>query len=157
MATGREEPRGPVDALLQDLLLLVVELLDPSGLWLNHETLAVAVSLPTSELGDMARAGMDDSGDQVVLIDAISGFMQNIVQASSQGEEKMPNWPEISGFWEDLVIPFFRFGIIWFLCLGPGIAVMLFVSPMAGVPFMLEIAFAHFTTPFEPTAESLAL
>jgi len=64
-------------------------------------------------------------------------FMQNIVQASSQGEKKMPDWPEISGFWDDLVIPFFRFGVIWFLCLGPGIAVMLFVSPMAGVPFLL--------------------
>ena len=64
-------------------------------------------------------------------------FMQNIVQASAQGEEKMPDWPEISGFWEDLAVPFFRFGFIWFLCLGPGIAVMLFVSPMAGVPLLL--------------------
>jgi hypothetical protein len=49
----------------------------------------------------------------------------------------MPDWPEISGFWEDLVIPFFRFGFIWFLCLGPGIAVMLSVSPAAGVPLLL--------------------
>jgi hypothetical protein len=64
-------------------------------------------------------------------------FMQNIVQASSQGEEKMPDWPEISGFWDDLAIPFFRFGVIWFLCLGPGIAVMLFVSPLAGLPLLL--------------------
>jgi len=64
-------------------------------------------------------------------------FMQNIVQASSQGEEKMPDWPEISGFWDDLAVPFFRFVILWLICLGPGIAVMLFVSPMAGVPVLL--------------------
>jgi len=64
-------------------------------------------------------------------------FMQNIVQASSQGEEKMPDWPEISGFWQDLVIPFFRFGVIWFICLSPGIAVQMFVSPMAGVPLLV--------------------
>ena len=73
----------------------------------------------------------------VMSVGYLFAFMQNIVQASSQDEEKMPNWPEISGFWDDLVIPFFRFGVIWFLCLGPGIAVMLFVSPMAGVPLLL--------------------
>jgi hypothetical protein len=72
----------------------------------------------------------------IMSVGYLFAFMQNIVQASSQGEEKMPDWPEISGFWDDLAIPFFRFGVIWFLCLGPGIAVMLFVSPMAGVPLL---------------------
>jgi hypothetical protein len=72
----------------------------------------------------------------IMSVGYLFAFMQNIVQASSQGEEKMPDWPEISGFWDDLVIPFFRFGVIWFLCLGPGIAVMLLVSPLAGVPLL---------------------
>ncbi len=72
----------------------------------------------------------------VMSVGYLFAFMQNIVQASSLGDEKMPNWPEISGFWDDLVIPFFRFAVIWFLCLGPGIA-MLFVSPMASVPLLL--------------------
>jgi hypothetical protein len=73
----------------------------------------------------------------IMSVGYLFAFMQNIVQASSQGEEKMPDWPEISGFWDDLTIPFFRFGVIWFLCLGPGIAVMLTVSPMAGVPLLV--------------------
>jgi hypothetical protein len=73
----------------------------------------------------------------IMSVGYLFAFMQNIVQASSQGEEKMPDWPEISGFWDDLAIPFFRFGVIWFLCLGPGIAVMLFVSPLAGLPLLL--------------------
>jgi hypothetical protein len=64
-------------------------------------------------------------------------FMQNIVQASSQGEEKMPDWPEISGFWDDLAVPCFRFGFVWFVCLGPGLAVMLSGHPLAGVPLLL--------------------
>ena len=72
----------------------------------------------------------------IMSVGYLFAFMQNIVQASSQGEEKMPDWPEISGFWDDLAIPFFRFGVIWFLCLGPGIAVMLLVSPLAGVPLL---------------------
>ena len=73
----------------------------------------------------------------IMSVGYLFAFMQNIVQSSSQGEEKMPDWPEISGFWDDLAIPFFRFGVIWFLCLGPGIAVMLFVSPLAGLPLLL--------------------
>jgi hypothetical protein len=72
----------------------------------------------------------------IMSVGYLFAFMQNIVQASSQGEENMPDWPEISGFWDDLVIPFFQFGVIWFLCLGPGIAVMLLVSPLAGVLFL---------------------
>jgi hypothetical protein len=73
----------------------------------------------------------------IMSVGYLFAFMQNIVQASSQGEEKMPDWPEISSFGDDLVAPFFRFGIIWFLCLGPGVAVMLLVSPLAGVPPLL--------------------
>ncbi|MGA2280816.1 MAG: FHA domain-containing protein [Verrucomicrobiota bacterium] len=73
----------------------------------------------------------------IMSVGYLFAFMQNIVQASSQGEEKMPDWPEISGFWDDLVVPFFQFGVIWFLCLGPGFAVQLFVSPLAGVPLLL--------------------
>ena len=63
-------------------------------------------------------------------------FMQNIIQSSARGDPAMPDWPEISAFWDDLVVPFFQFTCIWCLCLGPGIAVMLFVSPLAGVPLI---------------------
>jgi hypothetical protein len=73
----------------------------------------------------------------IMSVGYLFAFMQNIVQSSSHGEEKMPDWPEISGFWDDLVIPFFRFGFIWVLCLGPGIVVMLLASPTAGVPLLL--------------------
>lgn len=73
----------------------------------------------------------------IMSVGYLFAFMQNIIQSSSQGEEKMPDWPEISAFWDDLAIPFFRFGFIWLLCLGPGIAVMLMASPLAGVPLLL--------------------
>jgi hypothetical protein len=73
----------------------------------------------------------------IMSVGYLFAFMQNIVQATSNGEEKMPDWPEISSFGDDLVVPFYRFGIIWFLCLGPGVAVQLLVSPLAGVPLML--------------------
>ena len=64
-------------------------------------------------------------------------LMQSVIQSSARGDKAMPDWPEISGFWDDLVVPFFQFTCIWVLCLGPGIAVMLFVTPFAGVPLIV--------------------
>jgi hypothetical protein len=64
-------------------------------------------------------------------------FMQNIIQSTAQGDEAMPDWPDISGFHDSFTAPFFRFGLTWFVCLAPGLAVMGFVSPYAGVPVLL--------------------
>jgi len=72
----------------------------------------------------------------IMSVGYLFAFMQNIVQSSAQGEEKMPDWPEISAFWDDLVVPFFQFLTIWLICLGPGIAVMVLESPLAGVPLI---------------------
>ncbi len=72
----------------------------------------------------------------IMSVGYLFAFMQNVVQSSAQGEQKMPDWPEISAFWDDLAVPFFQFLTIWLICLGPGIAVMLLVSPLAGVPLI---------------------
>ena len=63
-------------------------------------------------------------------------FMQNVVQSSARGDEAMPDWPEISAFWDDMVVPFFRFLTLWLVCLGPGVGV-LFLSPAAGIGLLL--------------------
>lgn len=72
----------------------------------------------------------------VMSVGYLFALMQGVIQSSARGDKAMPDWPEISGFWDDLVVPFFQFTCIWFLCLGPGIAAMLFVSPLAGVPLI---------------------
>jgi hypothetical protein len=65
-------------------------------------------------------------------------LMQSVIQSSARGDQAMPDWPEISAFWDDLVVPFFQFTCIWCLCLGPGIAVLwLLDSPAAGVPLLV--------------------
>ena len=70
----------------------------------------------------------------VMSVGYLFAFMQNIIQSSARGDQAMPDWPEISAFWDDLVVPFFKFITIWLVCLGPGIAVMIAVDPLAGVP-----------------------
>ena len=72
----------------------------------------------------------------VMSVGYLFSFMQNIIQSSARGDQFMPDWPEISALWDDLVVPFFQFACIWGLCLGPGIAVMLRVSPSAGLPLL---------------------
>jgi hypothetical protein len=72
----------------------------------------------------------------VMSVGYLFALMQSVIQSTARGDKAMPDWPEISGFWDDLVVPFFQFTCIWCLCLGPGIAVMLFVSPLAGLPLL---------------------
>ena len=72
----------------------------------------------------------------VMMVGYTYAFMQSVIQSSARGDEAMPDWPEISAFWDDMVVPFFQFGSIWALCLGPGIALLLLVSPLAGVPLL---------------------
>jgi hypothetical protein len=73
----------------------------------------------------------------VMSVGYLFSFMQGVIQSSARGDKAMPDWPEISAFWDDLVVPFFQFTCIWILCLGPGIAVMwLLQQPMAGVPLI---------------------
>ncbi len=68
-------------------------------------------------------------------------FMQNIVVASAHGDEKMPDLPELSSFWDEVLLPFLRLGIIWAACLAPGFLVQFLVSPVAGVPlYVLGLA-----------------
>jgi hypothetical protein len=73
----------------------------------------------------------------VMSIGYLFAFMQNIIQSSARGDQAMPDWPEISAFWDDMVVPFFRFTTIWLLCLGPGIAMMFWMrTPLAGLPLI---------------------
>lgn len=74
----------------------------------------------------------------VMSVGYLFALMQSVIQSSARGDPAMPDWPEISAFWDDLVVPFFQFTCIWCLCLGPGIAVLwLLDSPSAGVPLLV--------------------
>ena len=73
----------------------------------------------------------------VMTVGYLYAFMQNVIQSSARGEQAMPDWPEVSAFWDDMVVPFFQFSLIWLVCLGPGIAVMLLLrSPLGGVSLL---------------------
>jgi hypothetical protein len=73
----------------------------------------------------------------IMSVGYLFAYMQNIIVASCNGEDNPPGWPEISGFWDDVVVPCLRCITIWLVCAGPGVAAMIFVSPMVGVIVLL--------------------
>ena len=62
--------------------------------------------------------------------------MQGIINSSTHGDENMPDWPEISSFWDDIFMAFIRFVTIWAVCLGPGIAALVFDHRTAGIALL---------------------
>lgn len=73
----------------------------------------------------------------ITTIGFIFAFIQNIIVCSAHGEDKMPELPELSGFWSGIFVPFLRFVVIWVVALGPGFATQFVLSPIASVPFYL--------------------
>jgi hypothetical protein len=53
-------------------------------------------------------------------------YVQRILSASAQGEPEMPDYPEFSEWWSDIIVPFLL--LVWTLlfCFGPGAAVYAF-------------------------------
>ena len=64
-------------------------------------------------------------------------YMQNIIIATTNGDDNPPGWPEISGFWDDVGLPALRWIAIWAVCTAPGIATMILVSLPVGIVVLL--------------------
>jgi len=63
-------------------------------------------------------------------------FMQNIIVSTTHGDQNMPDWPEVSNVVEGFLFPFLQLGLIWLLCLLPGILALMYVWPVLGVALM---------------------
>jgi len=72
----------------------------------------------------------------VMSVGFLFAYMQNIISATANGNDNLPGWPQISGFWDDVVVPCLRFMTIFAVWVGPGI-LMLPVSTPIGVMLML--------------------
>lgn len=63
--------------------------------------------------------------------------LQGILQASANGEDRMPDWPEVMTFWDEIVRPFLRFTATVGLMLGPGLVVQRMGYVTVGFGLML--------------------
>jgi hypothetical protein len=67
-------------------------------------------------------------------------FMQNIIVSSTNGEDQMPGFPEVSNFSDDIFMPFLRFFMIQALCFGPGIGLIVASAFLGGAALLMGIA-----------------
>jgi hypothetical protein len=88
----------------------------------------------------------------VMSVGFLFAYMQNIITATANGNDSLPGWPQISGFWDDVVVPCLRFLIIFAVWVGPGI-VLLPVSPPIGV---MMLCLGLFCVPMSFLTVSLA-
>lgn len=52
-------------------------------------------------------------------------FLKNIIASTAQGDERMPDWPELTQWKEDIVSPMFQFLVLCVVCFGPALAAYL--------------------------------
>jgi len=58
-------------------------------------------------------------------------YMRHILNASAQGEEEMPGWPEINGFYDDIVLPFLQFVATVLVSFAPAIGLTIYAVSQA--------------------------
>lgn len=67
-------------------------------------------------------------------------YIQCIITATAAGDHRLPDWPDLSSFLHDIVVPAMQVFLVWGLCLSPAVAFLVFapdtLTPMA-VPLAL--------------------
>ena len=65
----------------------------------------------------------------VICTGYLFAYVQKIMSASAQGEEGMPDYPEFSEWWSDIVQPFLLLTWTFLFCFGPGMALYAWGGP----------------------------
>jgi hypothetical protein len=60
----------------------------------------------------------------------LCAFMIKVIRSSGSGDQELPDWPELGGWWEDILRPFLLILATGAFCLAPAVAWLL----IAGVP-----------------------
>jgi pSer/pThr/pTyr-binding forkhead associated (FHA) protein len=81
---------------------------------------------------DFFRLGLLSWSMRVLLWGYLFAFMQRIVVTSAQGEDDPPEFPEISDYHEDVVVPFRQLFLTLALSVAPAIAAFVYLGSLAG-------------------------
>jgi len=55
-------------------------------------------------------------------------FLKNVIHASAHGDKQMPDWPELSEWYADIVSPMFQFVVISAVSFGPALILFLWAD-----------------------------
>ena len=88
----------------------------------------------------MFLGGLVSLGIVVFAVGYLFAYIQRIIVSSAQGEEGLPDWPDFSNVWDDIISPFLQLTATWLACLAPAILVYQFApEPLKifGVPLIV--------------------
>jgi len=58
---------------------------------------------------------------QIVYIGYTFAYLQRVIHTAAQGSDEAADWPDISEFWQDIMVPFFQTVGLFIVCFGPSI------------------------------------
>jgi hypothetical protein len=58
---------------------------------------------------------------RIVYIGYTFAYLQRIIHAAAQGSDEAAGWPDVSNFWEDIMVPFFQTMGLFLICFGPAL------------------------------------
>lgn len=65
---------------------------------------------------------------RAVYIGYTFAYLQRLIHMASQGSDEAAGWPDISAFWDDIMIPFFQTMGLFLVCFGPAIGIGIWVG-----------------------------
>ena len=60
---------------------------------------------------------------RIVYIGYTFAYLQRLIHTAAQGSDEAPGWPDMSAFWDDIMIPFFQTMGLFLICFGPAIGI----------------------------------
>jgi hypothetical protein len=65
---------------------------------------------------------------RIVYIGYTFAYLQRVIHTAAQGLDEAADWPEISEFWQDIIVPFFQTLGLFLVCFGPVIALVIWAD-----------------------------
>jgi hypothetical protein len=60
---------------------------------------------------------------RVMYVSYTFAYVQRVIHTAAQGSDEGAGWPDVSEFWDDIVIPFFQTLTLGIVCFGPAVGV----------------------------------
>jgi hypothetical protein len=61
---------------------------------------------------------------RIVYIGYTFAYLQRVIHTAAQGLDEPADWPDISEFWQDIMVPFFQTVGLFLICFGPAIGLV---------------------------------
>lgn len=60
----------------------------------------------------------------------LTSYMFRVVSSSADGSEELPDWPEFTNFWDDILVPLFQWATLLVMCIAPPVVLLVSGKPM---------------------------